>query len=196
MATVIETTVFSFDELDERAKERARGWFRAGALDHEWWDGVYEDAKRIGELTGVDIGRIYFSGFCSQGDGARFEGSYSYRKGSVKAIAEYAPIDAELGRIVRELGDVQRRRFYSLSANIRLDGRYEHEGCTSIDVSDRYGDLEGDDAETVRECLRDLMRWIYRTLEAEHDYLMADEQVDESIRSNEYTFTESGEREG
>ena len=30
MPTVIETTVFTFDELTEAAKERAREWYREG----------------------------------------------------------------------------------------------------------------------------------------------------------------------
>jgi hypothetical protein len=40
------------------------------------------------------------------------------------------------------------------------------------------------------------MRWVYRRLEAEYNWLQADEQVDESIRCNEYTFDEDGNREG
>jgi hypothetical protein len=32
----IEIEVYSFDELDDRAKERARAWWRDG-LDYPWW---------------------------------------------------------------------------------------------------------------------------------------------------------------
>lgn len=39
--------VYQFDELDEKAKERAREWYRAGALDYEWWESVYEDAAQL-----------------------------------------------------------------------------------------------------------------------------------------------------
>jgi hypothetical protein len=52
---------------------------------------------------------------------------------------------------------------------------------------------ESEDAKTVRELLRDLMRWIYRTLEAEHDYQLSDENAAETIEANEYEFTASGE---
>ena len=38
--------------------------------------------------------------------------------------------------------------------------------------------------------------WIYRTLESEYDYQNADEQVDENIEANEYTFTAEGRRFG
>ena len=40
------------------------------------------------------------------------------------------------------------------------------------------------------------MDWLYRTLEREYNDLNSDEQVDESIRTNEYTFTENGKQEG
>ena len=52
------TLVYQFDELDETAKERAREWYRAGALDYEWWESVYEDAAQVGlKITGFDLGR-------------------------------------------------------------------------------------------------------------------------------------------
>ena len=38
------------------------------------------------------------------------------------------------------------------------------------------------------------MDWIYRTLKKEWDDLNADEQVDESIRINEYEFFQDGTR--
>jgi hypothetical protein len=54
----VETEVFTFDELDENAKERARDWYREDALDWEWWDCTYSDAESIGlKITGFDLGR-------------------------------------------------------------------------------------------------------------------------------------------
>jgi hypothetical protein len=52
---------------------------------------------------------------------------------------------------------------------------------------------EGADA-TVTESLRDFADWIYRQLETEYEWRMADEQVDYAITANEYTFDESGRR--
>ena len=52
------TTVYQFDELDDKAKERAREWYRAGALDYEWWESTYEDAAQVGlKITAFDLGR-------------------------------------------------------------------------------------------------------------------------------------------
>lgn len=56
MPRQITTTVYQFDELNDKAKERAREWYRAGALDYEWWESVYEDAAQVGlKITGFDL---------------------------------------------------------------------------------------------------------------------------------------------
>jgi hypothetical protein len=189
--------LFEFDELSDTAKEKAREWFREWNLDYDWWDCTFDDAKAAGKYIGINVDDIRFSGFWSQGDGASFSGSYEYRKGAEKAVRKYAPLDTELHAIAQGLTAIQRRYFYQLGASISFTGRYCHEGCTSIDVWDKRGfDTDLTDAEeVVSELLRDFMRWIYRQLENEFNWLQADEQVDESIRCNEYTFDEDGNRE-
>jgi hypothetical protein len=47
---------YKFDELADKAKERALDWYREGALDYEWWDFTYADAADIGmKITGFDL---------------------------------------------------------------------------------------------------------------------------------------------
>lgn len=54
----VETKVYKFAELSDEAKNKARDWFREGALDYDWFDSVYEDAKSIGlKITSFDLGR-------------------------------------------------------------------------------------------------------------------------------------------
>jgi hypothetical protein len=195
----ITTTVYNFDELSDKAKEKAREWYRDGGFDYEWYDGVFDDAKTIGKLIGIDIKDIHFSGFWSQGDGACFEGTYSYAKNSVKAIKEYAPKDTELHRIVRELADIQRKYFYQIYVAVKHSGHYYHSRSTEIEVE--LNDFDYQNAPTkvhdiITELLRDFMNWIYRQLETEYEYLNSDEQVDETIKANEYTFDKDGNREG
>jgi len=199
MPTTLTHTAYTYDELSEAAKETARDWYRQGALDYEWYDSVYYDADQIAKILGIEIDRrgkyspaIYFTGFYSQGDGACFEGSYSYAKGAHKRIREYAPLDDELHRIADRLFDIQRRNFFQLSANVSHSGRYYHEFCTSIHVFHGSDWADADTAEDLADILRDFMRWIYSRLEAEHDFLMSDETVEESIRANEYLFDEDG----
>ena len=199
MSTIIRTEVFLFDELTDEAKEKAREWYREGALDYAWWDGVYNTAKTAGACMGIDVDNIYFSGFWSQGDGACFTGSYAYRKGWRKALkAEFGgEVLAELTVIGEALQAVQKPTLYTLTAFVRHNGNSSNEYSTAIHVDAdgiRGGRAIGED--DLKDALRDFMRWIYRQLEAEHDWLTADEQVDESIRANEYTFTIAGKRFG
>lgn len=203
----IETALFKFDELSDSAKEKAREWFRAGALDFDWWDAVYDDAANIADKIGIDLRQrqaklmgggtrnepsIFFSGFSSQGDGACFEGEYRYRKGSAKNVKSYAPQDAELHRIASELADIQRRHLYGITATVKHVGRYSHENSTEIDVDFGAMEYNAETADAVAELLRDFMRWIYRQLEREYEWRMSDECVDDDIENNEYEFTEDG----
>ena len=191
------TTVYKFDELSDEAKERAVEKWNENGLDYEWWDVIYEDAKTIGALIGITIKDISFSGFWSQGDGACFEGSYEYRKGSVKAVKEYAPQDQELHRIAKDLQKVQRQNLYGLKAYIKqTDFHYSHEFTVSIAVENERSnsyEVEKETEEAVAEILRDFMRWIYKSLENEYEYQSSFEQVAETIRINDYEFTENGE---
>lgn len=199
-----EITVYKFDELSDKAKEKAREWYRDGQLDYDWWDSVYEQADTAAKHLGIDIDRkgkhtpaIYFSGFCSQGDGACFEGTYRYKKGWRSALLhEFGPGDTlnELLSIGQALQAIQARQFYKLEATCRHSGHYQHSGCMSVEVThadSMYRDI-GDAEDELRDALRAFADWVYDRLESEHDWLTADEQVDDSIRANGYEFLENG----
>ena len=111
MPRIMQTEVFKFSELDDRAKERARDWYRNGALDYEWWDCTFDDAKQCLALAGFDVDKIYFSGFSSQGDGACFNGSWHANKAQpVKAMKQHAPKDTELHAIAAEARAIAKLR--------------------------------------------------------------------------------------
>jgi hypothetical protein len=210
---ITEKTVYAFDELSEHAKERARDWYR-DALDPSDMESVIEDASRMADILGINLRTrpvklmgggtrnepaIYWSGFSSQGDGAYWQGSYSYRKGSVKAMASEAPGDSkgnrELNRIARELRDIQRRYFYRLEAHADHKGRDSQMADYDVSVSDVEGNgVPQAVADVVGELLADFGHWIYRQLESEYEYQNSAKCVDENIRANKYEFTEEGER--
>lgn len=192
--------IYQFTELDDDAKEKARDWWRDGFQYDSWWhDDIIDGAKRIGGIMGIDIDHVYFSGFSSQGDGACFVGSYQYNKGALPAIMREYPQDTELHQIARDLQALQRSWFYGLSATVKHQGHYYHEFCTYIDVQ-ADDTITGYDRDIIpaedrlTELLRDFMRWIYKRLEQEYEWLMSDEQIDEAIIFNEYEFTSDGER--
>ena len=214
MPRIIETTVYTIDELSGAAKENARIWYRDQGLHDEWYDFVYEDFGTICRILGVslrtspvklvgggtsDKPRIFFNCSSSQGDGASFEGVWSHARGSCKAIRAHAPKDEELHRIADILQDAQRRNFFQLHATIRQSGRYCHEYSMAIEVErdspTRQPVTDGAE-DTVIEALRDLGRWLYRQLRAEYEHVTSDEAVDEIVAANGLTFTADGTRFG
>jgi hypothetical protein len=203
----IETQVFQYDELDDKAKAKARDWFREGNLDYEWWDSVYEDADAVATQLGIDISTysvplhgggtgnkliILFSGFSSQGDGDCFEGTYSPCEDSPAKVRSYAPQDEELHRIADGLDELQKANKCQVTATVKHTGRYSHSNSTTIDVEGLYD--SSTDADELRRLLRAFMNWIYRQLNEEYDYRNLDSTVEEDIRANEYEFTSTGER--
>jgi len=207
----IHTTAYQFDELSNDAKERARDWYREGALDYEWWDSIEEDTKIIAQALGLQVEKLYFTGFCSQGDGACLTGAWYASDMNLKDlwahIGRESNGDKRLLGIGATLADIV-QCVPASSATLRHTGNYYHEYSVTIDVDTDEGmeDPSGDYEEyfdqdehlvfeeQITECLRDLMRWTYRQLEAEYDYQMSDESVDENIRANDYEFTERGTR--
>ena len=220
MPEVICTTVYHFPELSDRAKDKARAWYRDLGPHDNWWDAVYDDFERVCDILGIRIKTrsvrlmgggtrqkpcVRFSGFWSQRDGASYEGFWSHAKGSTKRIRDYAAQDATLHGIADRLQAVQRRNFYQLVAEASHRGRYSTEYCMTIEVmrdsptgheptSDSDSDSDSEDG--VTEALRDLARWLYRQLETEHDYFTSDAAVEDGSIINEHTFTEAGWRFG
>ena len=196
-----ETEVFTFDELSDSAKEkaRARDWWKSSGLDYDWWECVCDQYTTACKLFGLDISRIMFSGFWSQGDGAAFAGTYSYKKGALQALKKEFPQWVEIHDICKRLTQMQKPNFYGVNVDISQNGRYCHEMSMRFSVSvyiegqgERY-DIPQGMGEEVADIFRDLARDIYKNLEAEYDYLTSDERVDEMILGNEYLFTENGE---
>lgn len=208
MPSIRAKTVYRFDELPDAAKENARSWWRGLEAQDFDTDFVIEDAQRMAAILGIEFDAkpvklmgggtrydptVYWSGFSSQGDGACFEGRYSYAKGATKAIRAEAPNDKVLHAIADDLQAIQRQAFYKVHARCTHRGYYYHSGCMQVEAwhcDNEYATSVDSDA--VTEPLRDFANWIYRQLEAEYEWRMADEQVDDSIIANEYEFDEHG----
>ena len=211
MPQVIETTVYTIEELSDPAKESVRAWYREICLDYEWYDFVYEDFGTICGILGIALRtspvrlygggtrekpHLFWTGFSSQGDGASFEGAYSHARDAAKGIRAHAPRDEELHRIADELQAAQRRNFWQLHTSIRTRGNYCHEYTMAIAVerdSPTWQPVTDGAEDTVIEALRDLARWLYRHLRQEYEHLTSDAAIDETVAANEWTFTAGGE---
>lgn len=192
----IETTVYTFAELDLKAKERAREWWREG---FEYYDEfVIDDFKEIAGLLGFKVDNVYWSGFCSQGDGASFTGGWSRDDCKPDAVKDYAPQDVCLHEIAdnihRTLGQFPAGEgVESLNECVRIEqsGRYVHAYTMHVD-----GNPDNDEGFEVamEQHARDLANWLYRGLQTDYYAQQSDECVDEVLQANEYEFTADGER--
>ncbi len=206
---VTETQVYKYEELDDEAKEKAYDKWRDVECQDWHWDYVYEDAERVATILGITFDTrqvklmngstrpevcIWFSGFWSQGDGACFEGTYRYAKGSAKEIRKYAPQDKDLHSIADRLQAVQKKFLYRLRAHVTHRGHYYHAYSTDISVYDsenEYRDI-GDAEDEVKGCLRDFMDWIYKQLKAEYEYQVSEEAFESAVECNDWEFDEDG----
>lgn len=210
----IEVKLFQFDELSDSAKEKAREWYREGN-PNDLLDNMLESFETAAELLGITFesrtvslmngktrqeSDIRYSGFSSQGDGASFGGSFEFAKGCSKAIRAEFSEDKTLHRIADELTVLQSRKVLGsqncepITAKITQSGSYFHMDVEINEDEDGETILQGEDADTFRDLMRDFAQWIYDSLEAEHDYQNSNEVVDENILGNEYEFDEEGER--
>jgi hypothetical protein len=162
-----------------------------------------EDMKE----QGIEVERMYFSGFWSQGDGACFDGGFD----NVRVFIEknFKPTDFPMIRKLLDNGG-------SVVLNVHHQGHYYHENCirTSIGADrleycvdmptefheqiveqwDKELDNEIVDFEKVSvEIFKNYMRDLYRKLEKEYDYLVGDEAVTETIIANDLNETDEGE---
>ena len=182
MQTKIINT-YNITELAPSAKERALEWLREG-LDYEWYDFVFDDAKKCASILGIEIGDIYFS----MDDGACFNGRFSYAKGWKKALKAYAPIDAELLRIGQELQKIQKPFMYGLSGTIDCNER-----CKTTNAVFHWSDNTPESIESdLSQAFTDFAGWIYRNLEKEWDYLNSEECLIENSKANGYAFDSEG----
>lgn len=161
MPKTVTTKLYQYAELSEKAKEKAREWWMKHC-EHDNWQSdqewVYEDTTTIAAALGIDIDKIWYTGFWSQGDGACFDGSYKYKKGWPKALAGHmgssdpkeiakhrVPMgEKQMAEFIEErkkliaLGErfqkVQKKYFYRVQATVKHTGRYYHEYCTNVTV--------------------------------------------------------------
>ena len=182
MQTKVIST-YSVDELEGKARENALEWLREG-LDYEWYDSVFEDAKKCASILGIEIGDIYFS----MDDGACFNGKFTYAKGWKKALKKYAPIDTELLRMGQELQKIQKPFMYGLSGTIDCNDRYKSTKAVFHWSDNTPESIESD----LSQAFTDFASWIYLNLEKEWDYLSSEEQLIETAKANDYAFDSEG----
>lgn len=197
-------------ELNEKAKEQAIEAFRDLNVNSGWWQYTYEDFKEICATIGIEVDTedIYFSGFYSQGDGCKFFATINVAK-LVKAIQEeawktYAPkeelqlspvnINSRILKLFeKEMIDNPKIVYTVKGYGVAIDQPCDFQRNRKTNFANidwRLDDL----TEQLMEVAKTLNNFLYRRLENEYEYLSSDEGVLETIKANDYVFTEDGKK--
>jgi hypothetical protein len=188
---IIEKKVYQITDLktNEQLKENVLSKNRYTNVSHDWAEHTIECFKELCNCMGLDIEKVYFSGFHSQGDGACFIGKYSYNKNSVSLLKTITK-DETIIKIAKQLSYFQRKSFYSVHAKITHTGRYCHENSMSYDFySDRTENIE---EHLFEKQFQSLAKWLYNKLDESYEYLISDEAVLETLIMENYEFSEDG----
>jgi hypothetical protein len=195
-----------FEALTKRQQDEILDKHRHYNTEHiEWWDAVYDDFKADMDKIGIEVHRMYFSGFSSQGDGACFEGR-------VFSWGDFLPSILRADPALITLAE------QAWSFRVEHRGHYYHENCTvfnddmacpsdycyseldefvhayspyKTEIQDavfltllqeyNYDQLRDEFEEEFKSHMRDL----YNRLEVEYDALTSDESVLEALHAND-----------
>mgnify|MGYP003442865728 CR=1 FL=1 len=172
----ITVKVYAFAELSEEAQERALNGFLNEVRNinvgySDWWRDTYDTIRAAGELLGLEIDRIYFDMdlYCI------FNADYRYVCGAVKAVRKEFSWADDLHKVARDLRDLQKRHFYSLSCNVSSQRNTNSYRCF------RFGeDYECDD---LGDILDEFAHWAWGLLSDEYDWHTSDEAISSLIQA-------------
>lgn len=154
---IIEVAIFSFDELEDEAKEKARAWYRDG-LEYPWFSEAMDSVRAFAKHFGVSL-EDWQIGSGSGRDYIKTDASNSNFRGV--RLADIDPNNMPTG--------------YSLDAD--LWGEF-------YSVFQKTGDAKYAFEQALEAAIVGIQNDI--------DYQYSDECVDDTLRINDYKFTEDG----
>lgn len=162
-------SLFTFNELNKEAQNKALNNLRTINVDYKWWDSTYEDAKTIGlEITAFDLDRN------------------RHAQGNIIGTAE------ETAKLIKENHGEECNTYKLaetfLTAYYIIDGQLQAETITTSLINE----LEGAKEDLEIDFKNDLLKEYACILQKESDYLLSDEAIKETIEANEYTFEQDG----
>lgn len=163
----IETVVYKFDELSENAKKKAIAELADINVDCNWYEFIYEDAKNIGlKITSFDIDR---ANYCKAEfiDGAEICANL--------IIANHGETCDSHNTTKKFLEDIQK----AIKEN--ADRMYVY-GVPALTTEDDVRD----------NFLRAISEDYLSMLKKEYEYQTSEEAIINTIKTNDYEFTEDG----
>ena len=166
-----ETKVYQFNELSDKAKERACEWGCDLNVDHNWWEFTYEDAKNIGiKINEFDLDR---RSMCD------IDFITSAKEVAQSILKEHGPT-CETYKTAESFLQEFRKAKTLWESNEDNEGFYFEDEEAGSDMCDEFRKSIAEDYRII--------------LQKEYDYLTSTEAIEESIIANEYEFDEDGRR--
>lgn len=177
--------VYKFNELPEEAKTKVLENYRDINTDYEWYDMEFDYWKSELETLGYLNAKIYFTGFCSQGDGACFTADID--------LVEWLKAH-KLSKKYSELLKYQDCFTYSITH------RSNYYYSTSTDVEQgffgqptRKAENQAEEVLKLIEAEREkLGNKIFKDLEEDYFARTEDKAIIETLECNDYDFTLDG----
>lgn len=140
---------------------------------------------------GFENAEIYFSGFCSQGDGASFTADINNH--ALLTFRDTYSYEMLSNFLFDEICNLVIYDIHTINTHYEHENtkRVSYESCNTDDTEVQ---LKAVEIHKEFEQLRlELCKQIYAALEKEHDYQQSDTCIKESLQANEIKFKESGE---
>lgn len=171
MARTIRIKLYQFDELNETAKQKAIDWYRnIDNSDYQFaWDNITEDAKEIGL-------KIIALSDRSQNKGEFMLAANEVAQNIFNNHGESCETYKTANTFIEQWQPVF--------------NNYMDENSESYESSESEDALQEMEDDFLQSLLEDY-RIMYNN---EIDYQSSDESIIESIRANEYEFTQDGKR--
>ena len=196
---VIETKVYTFDELSEEAKEKAIEKNRYMNVEYWlWYHDIYDTFKEKYSSL-FEITNMYFSGFHSQGDGAMFEYGGITDK-LIDEFIEQLQLTPLRKKIVKEAihfsGSGKHKGYYHnehcCSHSFYVESQYDLETYHK-NIQEFIDNIAMEFEAFIEDKYIDLAKELYQSLEDEYEWYTSDKSIKEHLIENEYEFTENGE---
>lgn len=159
----IKINLYQYDELSDKAKQKAIENLHDINVDYDWWEFVYDDAENIGlKITGFDTGR-----------NNSIEIAYGTRNDAASVI----------DKILKEHGEA------CDSHKTALEHKKHLHKNVGLEDEELYEEIQED---IERDFLQAIGEDFLILLKNQYEYLLSDESIIETIKCNEYDFTDDG----
>jgi len=181
--------VYTYDELNEEAKTKARDSWRdtMGGEDPDLNDRISEDFRECLKELGLPEDDVRWSLSWRQGDGVAFSGTVDLEKYAiVHKLRGWGPVEEFFNVTIANRG----RYFHHRSMEVELEEFDNNEHLQAFWTT-RFGEeLVQHIKDKIQEVSKELEKSGYDQIEY-HD---STENIEEEIKSNEWTFMEDGFR--